>query len=244
MKTKDFGFEVKEVGEAGTFSGYGSTFGGTPDSYGEVIAAGAFLKSLREHAKAKTMPFMLWQHDPWQPIGVWEDMFENEKGLAVNGRLLIELNQGREAHILLREKAIRGLSIGYRERKVQEADPEKKLPRTLLELDLIEVSVVTRPANRKATVTSVKNEDAVAAWARLEEIGRKVRESEPPSPSELEKVLRDAGFPKTAAVGVVSRGWGTLLRDVGSDQAIIDAARKSVKEMDEALSTFKLPTLK
>lgn len=63
LKTKDFHLEVKALTDEGTFEGYGSVFNNV-DSYGERVAAGAFAKSLAQHAKAGTSPLMLWQHDP------------------------------------------------------------------------------------------------------------------------------------------------------------------------------------
>lgn len=247
MKIKEFGFEIKEVGEAGTFSGYGSTFGGQPDAYGEVVAPGAFSKTLAQAEKDGVMPFMLWQHDPWQPIGVWEKMEEDKKGLKVSGRLLLDINQGREAHILLREKAIRGLSIGYREKKVEEADVEKKKPRTLVELDLIEVSVVTRPANRRATVTAVKTDDeAIEQWNRLQTIARKFRDQEPAAPSELEKLLRDAGFPKSQACAIISIGYKNAIRS-DSGKSVLDKVRddvqKSIDDINKTVGGLVLPKL-
>ena len=57
---------------------------------------------------------MLWQHDPAQPIGVWDEVREDERGLFVKGRILTEVERGREAVALIEAGAIDGLSIGYR----------------------------------------------------------------------------------------------------------------------------------
>ena len=57
---------------------------------------------------------MLWQHDPTQPIGVWDEVREDATGLWVKGRILTEVEKGREAAALLAAGAIDGLSIGYR----------------------------------------------------------------------------------------------------------------------------------
>jgi uncharacterized protein len=57
---------------------------------------------------------MLWQHDPAQPIGVWDEVREDARGLWVKGRLLTEVARGREAAALIAAGAIDGLSIGYR----------------------------------------------------------------------------------------------------------------------------------
>lgn len=146
MKTKhlQIPLEIKSVSETGVFSGYGSVFH-NEDSYGDVVRPGAFKKSLAEWAKKGRLPPMLWQHDRREPIGVFTKMVEDEKGLFVEGRLLIDdIPQARAAYALLKEKALGGMSIGYREILIEQDHDEKVT--NLLELDLWEVSVVTFPA--------------------------------------------------------------------------------------------------
>jgi HK97 family phage prohead protease len=106
--------EVKELDDDdGTIEGYGSVFN-VEDIGGDIILPGAFKKSLRAHKKAKTTPKMLWQHDPHQPIGKWTDIAEDEHGLNVRGKMLIESDPlARTAHAHLQEKSIDGLSIGF-----------------------------------------------------------------------------------------------------------------------------------
>ncbi|RVD13557.1 MAG: HK97 family phage prohead protease [Mesorhizobium sp.] len=212
-KTKDFAFEVKEESEDGTFEGYGSIFGNL-DSYGETVMPGAFAKSLARHAKEKTSPLMLWQHDSYSPIGVWESLAEDKKGLFCKGRLLKGVQKADEAHIILKAGAIRGLSIGYREIKV-EPDGNN---RNLLELDLYEISPVSFAANRRAGVTAVKSE-------RMEEFARKLRDGEPMPVKEFEDILREAGVPKAMAVQIASVGYAKAIRSESEgDQAKEKAA--------------------
>ncbi|WP_373694488.1 HK97 family phage prohead protease [Rhizobium sp. AN63] len=61
----------RSISAMGIFDGYGSTFGGDPDSHGDVIAPGAFANSLKEHASRNTRPALLWAHDRSEPIGAW-----------------------------------------------------------------------------------------------------------------------------------------------------------------------------
>lgn len=185
LLTKDFSLDVKDVGEDGQFAGYGSVFGNS-DSYGEIVDPGAFAASLKDHARAKTMPLMLWQHDTERPIGVWEEMEEDNKGLRCVGRLLLGIRQADEAHILLKAKAIRGLSIGYRELA---AEPDGN-NRRLKKLALREVSIVSFPANDKATIQSIKS---ILAGGAL------------PTVREFEEHLRDAGFSKSQAAAIASK---------------------------------------
>lgn len=227
MQTKDFDLDLKEVGDDGTFAGYGSIFGNA-DSYGEIVEPGAFAASLRAHAKAKTMPMMLWQHDTWQPIGVWTLMEEDQRGLRCEGRLLLGVKQADEAHIMLKAGAIRGLSIGYRELA---AEPDGN-NRRLKKLDLREVSIVSFPANDKATVTSVKAE-------RAADFVRRLRDGEPPSTKEFEDILGDLGVPKALRAGIASHGYAKAIR---SDSGGIDPAVKSaMTDLRAALDGFLNP---
>lgn len=142
--------QVKELNDSGEFEGYGSTFGGEPDSYGDVVAAGAFADSLR----SGVMPKMFWQHDPSKPIGRWVEAKEDGKGLYLRGKLNMDVQQAREAHSHLKNGDIDGLSIGYRIKEYS-VDTETGVW-TLQKLDLKEVSIVSIGANSNATVSSVK----------------------------------------------------------------------------------------
>ncbi|AVO36604.1 HK97 family phage prohead protease [Pukyongiella litopenaei] len=146
--------KIKALEETGDFEGYGSTFGGEPDSYGDVIAAGAFTESLAAHKARGSMPKMFWQHDSDKPIGRWLEAVEDETGLLMRGRLNMGVQRGKEAYALLKEGDIDGLSIGYRIKEYS-VDTEDEIW-TLEKLDLIEVSVVSIGANQNATVASVK----------------------------------------------------------------------------------------
>ncbi|MER2520229.1 MAG: phage major capsid protein [Bdellovibrionales bacterium] len=148
--------------ESGVFAGYASVFDGEPDSYGDVIAPGAFAKSLASHRCKGTLPVLLWQHDPGEPIGVWLDLREDVTGLSVTGRLVLETQRGREAYALLKAGALNGLSIGYRTRA---SERRAGGARVLQELELIEISLVTLPAASKARVTSIKAASAVSPAA-------------------------------------------------------------------------------
>lgn len=200
MKTKDFSLEVKNLSEDGTFEGYGSIFGNV-DSYGEKVVPGAFVESLARHKREGTAVLMLWQHNPDEPIGIWEDLAEDAKGLWGRGRLLTEVQRAKETHILMKARAIRGLSIGYRE---VEADQEQGI-RVLRKLDLWEISPVSFPANRRARIESVKSE-------RMEEFARRLRDGDPMPIKEFEDILREAGVPKSMATAIASHGYAKAIR--------------------------------
>lgn len=212
--TLDFPLDIKSAGdETGVFEGYAS-INSNVDSYGERVMPGAFADSLAKHKREGTMPLMLWQHSSWDPIGVWTDLSEDGKGLYGKGELLTELQRGKEAHILLKRKAIRGLSIGYREIEVEEA--KNGQPRLLKKVDLLEVSLVTFPANPKARVESVKSGEISAKWL---EFGRLVRDGEPPAAKDFEDLLREAGIPKSMAMQIAAVGYVKAVRSESDREA-------------------------
>lgn len=147
---------LKSTGEAGQFEGYASTFGGAPDSHGDIIAAGAYADTLAAHKAAGSMPKMFWQHDPDQPIGKWLDMVEDDKGLWVKGQLNMGVQRAREAYELLKAGDIDGMSIGYRIKGYVKDDDRGTW--TLTKLDLFEVSIVSIGANSGALISAVKSE--------------------------------------------------------------------------------------
>ena len=146
--------EIKALKDSGEFEGYGSTFGGEPDAYGDVIAAGAYAESLSAHKAKGTMPKLFWQHSASEPIGKWVDAKEDNHGLLMRGKLNMDVQRGREAQALLKAGDIDGLSIGYRIKEYS-VDTETGVW-TLEKLDLIEVSVVSVGANENAVVQNVK----------------------------------------------------------------------------------------
>lgn len=224
MKTKDFALQVKDLSDDGTFEGYGSMFGNI-DSYGEVVEPGAFARSLAKHNKEKTKPLMLWQHNSDEPIGVWEDLQEDEKGLRGRGRLLTGIRRADEAYIMLKAGAVQGLSIGYREVR---AEPDGTI-RRLRELDLREISIVSFPANRQARIQSVKSE-------RMEEFAQRLRDGDPMPIKEFEDILREVGVPKAMAVQIASVGYAKAIRSESEGVKASDLA-----DLRSAVSAF-LPT--
>lgn len=142
-------------------SGYASLFGAV-DQGGDVVQAGAYAVSLAGIAARAGRVKMLWQHDPAQPIGVWDEVREDGRGLWVKGRILTEVAKGREAVALLAAGAIDGLSIGYRTVKARKDD---KGGRILAELELWEVSLVTFPMLPEARVAA-KGDDPEGADLR------------------------------------------------------------------------------
>ncbi len=138
------------VTDGTAIAGYASLFGAT-DQGGDVVEKGAYAASLARLAARQGRVKMLWQHDPVQPIGVWDEVREDARGLWVKGRILTDVAQGREAAALIGAGAIDGLSIGYRTVKARKDDAGR---RSLMELELWEVSLVTFPMLPEARVAA------------------------------------------------------------------------------------------
>ena len=146
----------------GTFEGYGSVFG-NKDLGNDVIEAGAFAKSLKRRKPQNVK--LLYQHKSDMPIGVFDEIKEDEHGLVVKGRLALKTQAGAEAYELLKMGALDGLSIGFRVNPKEVSYDKRGNKRIIKEVDLMEVSLVTFPMNPQATVRSVKGEEiSIREW--------------------------------------------------------------------------------
>ena len=133
--------ETLKVTDGVEIEGYASLFG-QPDQGGDVVVKGAYAGSLASLKVQGQHVKMLWQHDASEPIGVWDAVHEDAKGLYVKGRLLESVARGREAAALIAAGALDGLSIGYRTKRATRGEDGT---RRLVELELWEVSLVTFP---------------------------------------------------------------------------------------------------
>ena len=146
----------------GTFEGYGSVFG-NKDLGNDVIEAGAFTKSLKRRKPQNVK--LLYQHKSDMPIGVFDEIREDDHGLVVKGRLALKTQAGAEAYELLKMGALDGLSIGFRVNPKEVSYDKRGNKRIIKEVDLMEVSLVTFPMNPQATVRSVKGEEiSIREW--------------------------------------------------------------------------------
>ena len=143
------------------FEGYASLFG-KPDGAGDVVAPGAFAASLRKRPPAQVR--MLYQHFAHEPLGVWETIREDSRGLYVRGRLTLDVARVRDVRELIADGALDGLSIGFR--TVRARRDAKTGYRELLEVELWEISVVTFPLLRGSGVTAIGEKSAAAKSIR------------------------------------------------------------------------------
>lgn len=224
-------YEFKATADdAGVFSGYASVFGEV-DSQNDIVARGAFAASIERWKAKGRMPGMFWQHDSYEPIGVWESIIEDLNGLPVEGRLLIEdIQRAKQAHSLMKRGGLSGLSIGYVLKK-SEKDDDTGIT-TLTEIDLWEVSLVTFPALDSARVDSVKNyhdlrpAERDRAWeiVRAHAVGVETER-------DFERFLRDAGFSKRDAVAITGHGYRAAMRRESAVDAQIAALRDAAQTL-------------
>ena len=160
--------EAVSVQDGTHIEGYASLFGAV-DQGGDVVQPGAYALSLAALTAGGQSVKMLWQHDPACPIGVWDEVREDAKGLFVKGRLLDSTQKGREAAALIAAGALDGLSIGYRTRKATRNDKGQRL---LNELELWEVSLVTFPMLPSARVAAKSEAQDAEADAALRAMAR------------------------------------------------------------------------
>jgi HK97 family phage prohead protease len=145
--------QLKSIGENGEISGYASVFD-VVDCHRDTVVKGAFKSTLENFRKRKKIPKLLWQHDASFPIGLIEDIYEDDYGLFLKSRLLLEVPKAVEIYALLKNKAINGFSIGYRIKDSYFSDNVQYLT----DIELLEVSIVTFPACELAVVENVKSE--------------------------------------------------------------------------------------
>lgn len=203
--------DTKLLTETGEFEGYASIFGAL-DQGDDIVMPGAFTESLMKRPADKIK--LLWQHQSDIVLGKFMEVREDSKGLYVKGKLFLNIQKAKEAHELMLEGAIDGLSIGYRT-ILSEYDRTTEV-RRLTKMDLREISVVTFPMLESATVSLVKGDTL-------------------PTERELEKYLRDGGFSASQSKAIIANGFKSLknMRDAGSgdEQGLKDALQQLAQSM-------------
>lgn len=190
---KNVNFDKEDIG---TFCGYASVFNNI-DSYNDVILPGAFKKTLLEKFANKSIK-LLWQHTPKEPIGIIEELKEDSHGLFIKGKLLLEGKRAKEAHQLIKEGAISGLSIGFNVRNANKRDNNKGV-RVIKEVELWEVSVVTFPANEESNITAIASNNEVINEKNKQDV------EEIKSLKDVEKILKNNGFSQKDSKIIISK---------------------------------------
>lgn len=207
---KAFSFKADDITEDGIFTGYAAVFGNV-DLGGDVITHGAFKRTI-DHNNGRVP--VLWQHNPYMPIGDGMEMLEDEKGLWVKAALNLDMQSGRDARAFLaagvKNKMPRGLSIGYD--IIKDSWDRVTGNHYLIELRLWEYSIATFPMNEVARVDAVKSAELAEAL-----------KAEP----ELLYII-DFAANETKEGRVLSSGNVTLVRNaIDALQALLDSATSS-----------------
>ena len=151
--------------EGGIVEGYAATFDREPDSYGDVIAPGAFAETVKswnaKMAEGIYVP-LLYGHntsDPEYNIGRITEIREDERGLWVHGELDAENEKGQYVRKLAREGRLYQFSFAYAVLDYGETElDDGRRANELRKLDLFEVSLVQIPANQHAVITGIKSD--------------------------------------------------------------------------------------
>jgi HK97 family phage prohead protease len=207
--------------EPGSFAGYLARYGNLDDN-GDVIAPGAFAQSLSKYNSAGELPPMFLNHAgiPWNavttesllPIGVWTSLTEDQNGMRATGRIdPVDTDLGKRIYAGLRNKSVKGLSIGYMARDFVRGTKSGEPRRMISRADLFEGSVVWMPANTLATIDTVKSRSLAPmlseafgdAFSEMEFDHRNVRH--------LELLLHKvAGYSRSESKGIIANGFKSL----------------------------------
>lgn len=226
----DEGNEIVKQQDFLTFEGYASTFG-NKDLVGDIVQKGAFKKSIKDR-----MPIMLLQHNAWEaPIGGIKSIEEDDHGLYIKAALpMDDTRVSGQIAPQMRAGNFNKMSIGYNT-IVSERD-EKTGVRTLKQIDLHEISLVTMPANPEASVTSVKTEFGIDD---VESIKTK---------AEFEDLLKSSGaFSRKACTFLASlvqfkTQSDSVVDDKEKEQR--DSVQKAIDQMSGLFDTIKQSTMR
>ena len=165
---------------------------GNADVVGDIMAPGAFddfIKSFND--EGAPLPMFL-QHSPLNIIGEWNNIRMKGNNLMADGTIYLETSGGADANSLISRGMVGSTSIGFRS---SDYEWEDNGGRTFNKIDLVETSLVISPANPKARITDVKNDDGLIDFVQVE------------------KLLRDAGLSRKESKALLSQGKEAL-RDV------------------------------
>ncbi|AYN55877.1 capsid maturation protease [Microbacterium phage Coltrane] len=157
---------IKTAGDAGSdlaegeFLAYASTWTREPDSYGDVVAKGAFADSIEEWTKSDSVLPILFGHDlvdPFSNLGYAKSMVEDDHGLLVHAVLDLENPKAKQVYRMLKGRRINQMSFAFDVLEDGIVDlGDEKTARELRKMKLHEVSVVPFGANSDTEVLAVK----------------------------------------------------------------------------------------
>ncbi|WAT01515.1 HK97 family phage prohead protease [Rouxiella chamberiensis] len=210
---KTLAFDQAEIkfsgdGTQGIFEGYASVFNNT-DSDGDIILPGAFKKALTSQSRKVAM---FYNHRTWEmPVGKWDSIEEDSKGLLVRGVLTPGHSQANDLKAAMKHGTVEGMSVGFSATKDDfTLSASGRIFKSVAALR--EISICTFPANELAGVSSLKSIDGVET----------IRDAE--------EWLRDSvGLSKSEAQGFIARIKSAVRSESGGDDPEISALLQSIK---------------
>jgi HK97 family phage prohead protease len=219
LSLSDVSLKFSKDGKTGQFEGYASKFNGT-DSYGDTILPGAFAQTLAQHAPAK----MFINHKAWDlPVGKWLEIREDEIGLFVRGELTIGMAAADDLFAAMKHGTIDGMSIGFMLSRDDYEWKEGMDGRIIKRVSmLVEISVVTFPADGDARIEADSVKSALTSIQNAQD---------------LESFLRDSGsFSKAMATAIVERAQEIFRPEAGGS-----TEGKAATQVANLLTSFTFP---
>lgn len=140
---------IKSMSEGFAISGYASVYD-IADQHNDIIVKGAFADLENKNVK------LLWQHNHEKPLGVIQNIFEDDYGLKVEAVINNKIEGGIEAIELIKQGAVNALSVGF---NIVSSHFNDIGQRVITEANLIEISIVTFPANTEAQINFIQSEN-------------------------------------------------------------------------------------
>jgi HK97 family phage prohead protease len=212
--------DLKFASDGGSFTGYASVFGSV-DSMGDTVLKGAFADTLKDRTRPVRMFF---GHSPGRPLGIWTKLFEDEAGLLARGEFTPGNTDAQNIRASLKHGAVDGLSIGFRIPTGGAEDTEGG-GRIISKIELVEISVVSLPAedNARVDISSVKSEIETISTIR-----------------EAEYFLRDVGlFTNPMAKEFLSQLKTIIQRDADVEDEQIKELREQFARVTELNDVIK-----
>ncbi|MBF6637897.1 HK97 family phage prohead protease [Rouxiella badensis] len=217
---KTLAFDQAEIkfsgdGKLGIFEGYASVFNNT-DSDGDIILPGAFKSALTNQTRKVAM---FYNHRTWEmPVGKWENLEEDSKGLLVRGVLTPGHSQANDLKAAMQHGTVEGMSVGFSASKDDYSlGTSGRIFKNVAALR--EISICTFPANELAGVSSLKSIDGVES----------IRDAE--------EWLRDSvGLSKSEAQGFIARIKSAVRSESEGDKKDLTALIESIKNYSPLLS--------
>lgn len=225
----------------GTFIGWGAVFDNT-DAHGDIIRRGAFATSL----KSGQVTPLIWEHrsdDPRNYVGEVIEATETVEGLRITGKFDTDTEHGAAAYRAVKSRRVTGLSIGY---VVRNSTKNTNGATELTDLDLAEISIVSRPANDRALIGAVKSAGqktapirSALAKAAAARYNSETKGSTMMTTAKLDTLTKDRES-QLALVKQILDAADELGRDLTTDEAAsVEDATKEAKALDARIASAK-----